>query len=236
MCVPTLDEERRLPRLLARLASGAPDDRADVVVVADGGSADRTRALAEDGGCLVVDAERGRGAQLAAGARRLDTALLLFLHADCLPEPGALAALRRALSGGTLVAAGMRQRVDAQGLFYRLVERAADRRTARGVVLGDAGLCARRDAYERAGGFAPLPLFEDVELCRRLRALGRVGLVREATLRVSARRWRAEGALRCTLRNRILWLAHAAGVPPRRLARLYRPHADRSASEPPTSP
>jgi rSAM/selenodomain-associated transferase 2 len=223
--VPTLDEERALPRLLERLLRADAPDRADRVVVADGGSADRTAALAREGGALLVLAPRGRGTQMRAGAEALGTDLLLFLHADCVPDPGALAALRDAFGSPGLEAAGMSQRIEAPGLFYRLVERAADLRVRRGMVYGDSGLCLRRAAYEAVGGFRELPLFEDVDLSRRLRAGARPRLVGSARIAVSARRWQREGPLRATARNWILRAAYAWGADPARLARRYAPHS-----------
>jgi rSAM/selenodomain-associated transferase 2 len=227
--VPALDEAAALPGLLARLLEAEDAaDRADEVVVADGGSADGSVELARAAGARVVSSAPGRGRQLAAGARALGGEVLVVLHADCLPEPGALSAVRRAFADPGTVTAAMRQRIDARGAVYRVIERAADARCRwLGVVYGDSGLCVRRAAYDAVGGFRALPLFEDVDLSRRLARLGRVRLVEGARLTVSARRWQREGPLRCTLRNWILTLAYAAGVPPERLARHYRRHGAR---------
>jgi len=231
--VPTLNEEELLGPLLERLLGRAPGvagslgalDRADEVVVADGGSTDRTRAIARERGARVVETPAGRGTQLAAGARELRTELVLFLHADCWPEPGALAALRGALEG-PLRAAAMAQCIDARGGFYRMVEAAAGLRVrALGLVYGDSGLCVERRLYEQVGGFRPLPLFEDVDLSRRIARRSRPRLVPAARLRVSARRWRREGALRATLRNWMLQAAWLLGMPPERLLRFYAPHS-----------
>jgi glycosyltransferase involved in cell wall biosynthesis len=198
------------------------------VVVCDGGSQDGTERVARAHGAAFVAAPRGRGAQLAAGARALDTDVLLFLHADCLPAPGALERVRAALGEGGLGACAFEQEVAAVGLFYRLVERCADARVRwLGLVYGDSGLCVTRAAYAAAGGFRPLPLFEDVDLSRRLARVARPRLVRGARLVVSARRWKREGALRATLRNWMLCLAYAAGADPARLARRYPPSRER---------
>jgi len=224
--IPTLDEVARLPRLLSRLLGADVDapDRADEVVVADGGSGDATGALAREHGARVVAAPRGRGAQLAAGAECVTADVLLFLHADCVPEPGALAVLRRAFADPVLDATAMRQRIAAPGAFYRLVEAAANARSRRGMVLGDSGLAVRRDLYHALGGFRSIGMFEDVELSRRLRRRCRVRYLAEARLSVSARRWQHEGALRCTMRNWVLRALYGAGVGPERLARFYPPH------------
>jgi len=227
--VPTLDEERWIASALERVAAGgprAPADRADRVVVADGGSSDRTCEIARAYGAEVVRAPTGRGSQLAAGAALLDTELLLFLHADCIPAEGALAEVRRAFADERLRAAALSQKIEAPGLFYRLVERAADLRVRwLGVVYGDSSLVVRRAAYLDAGGFPPLALFEDVELSRRLRRSARPRLLPSATVRVSARRWEEEGRSRATLRNWILALAYFSGADPERLARHYAPHS-----------
>jgi rSAM/selenodomain-associated transferase 2 len=224
--IPTLDEEQALAILLPRLAEADAPER---VVVADGGSRDGTEHVARAHGATFLAAPRGRGTQLAAGARALDTELLLFLHADCVPAAGALARLRAAFADPALQAGALEQQVLAEGLFYRLVERCADLRVRRlGLVYGDSGLCVRRTVYEAVGGFRPLSLFEDVDLSRRLRGAARPRLVRGARLGVSARRWKREGALRATLRNWMLSIAYAAGANPERLARLYPPPADRS--------
>ena len=228
--VPTLNEARALPRLVESLASpgpGKPGESRDPIpaphelVVVDGGSDDDTVAIARAANARVVRAERGRGPQLRAGAAAASGELLLFLHADCRVQPGALAALGRAFADASVGAAGMHQRIDHDGRFYRFVERAANARVRRGVVYGDSGLCVRRALYEDVGGFRDLAVFEDLDLARRLRRRARVVLVPDAGLVVSARRWEEEGRLRRTFLNWGMTLAWRAGVPSARLVRYY---------------
>ena len=229
--VPTLDEQDCLGALLERLL-GARDarDRADLVVVSDGGSSDRTLEIARAHGATLCVGTPGRGAQQRRGAEvalARDGDALLFLHADCVPASGALAELRRALADPALRWGALRQRLDARGLFFRLAERAASLRVrVLGLVYGDCGLFVRGADYRAAGGFAELPLFEDLELSRRLRARAWPRVLRAAGLAVSVRRWREEGVLRATLRNWIIQVAWLLGADPRRLARHY-PRATR---------
>ena len=76
-----------------------------------------------------------------------------------------------------------------------------------------------RFLYTAVGGFAPLPLMEDVDLVRRLgrRHLARIG----AQCVSSPRRYRREGYWRRPLRNLFCLSLYFAGVPPERIARLY---------------
>ena len=77
----------------------------------------------------------------------------------------------------------------------------------------------RRDVFEALGGYADLPIMEDVDLVRRLRAHGR--LFRSPLPAVtSARRWERDGWIRRTARHLALITLYFCGVPPTRLIRL----------------
>src|SRR5690606_8582423 len=66
-------------------------------------------------------------------------------------------------------AACFRLRLADASLGARIIERGVALRTAwLGLPYGDQGLVISRQCYDRLGGFAPLPLMEDVDLVRRL--------------------------------------------------------------------
>lgn len=231
--IPTWNEEAYLPQLLTSLGCADAADggasptheRPDEVLVVDGGSDDATLRLAGEHGARVVSARRGRGTQLARGASETRSEVLLFLHADTRVGPGAIDAVRRAFATPELVASGMRQRIDDGRGIYRWIERAANARVRRGRIYGDSGLAVRRDAYELVGGFRDQPLFEDLDLSRRLRRHGPVRLIEEAELVLSPRRWQRDGPVRRSVMNWLLTVAWWAGVDPRRLVRYYEPHS-----------
>ena len=227
--VPTLNEGARLPALLdsLRVALESFEGEAELIVV-DGGSVDGTRDLAARSGARVLGAARGRGVQLRHGASEANGDLLLFLHADTRVAPGALGALAAAFDDPELIACGMRQRVAGARRVYRWIENAANARVRRGWVYGDSGLCARRSAYDAVGGFRELPIFEDLDLARRLRRRGTVRLVDGAELEISPRRWERDGVVRRSVLNWVLTAAYFCGVSPGWLVRYY-------PSEPPSA-
>ncbi|MGB3166600.1 MAG: glycosyltransferase, partial [Alteraurantiacibacter sp.] len=63
--IPMLEEERALPALLVHIA--ALDPAPLEVVAADGGSTDRSVAIAREAGWRVVETAAGRGRQINAG-------------------------------------------------------------------------------------------------------------------------------------------------------------------------
>lgn len=214
--VPALDEELAIGATLERLVAVA-----DEVLVADGGSRDRTRELARTAGAVVVETPRGRARQMNEGARRARGEVLLFVHADTLVPPGARAAIAAALDRGALGGA-FELRFDARGLAYRLGERAASLRSRWSrLAFGDQAQFLLRETFERLGGFADWPLLEDLDLARRLRAAGRVAILRPPVV-TSARRFERLGPVRTVLRNWRILRMHARGVPPERLAEIYR--------------
>src|SRR5919199_13336 len=171
--IPTLDAEATLVASLAPLVSGVAEGLVREAVVADGGSTDATREIADAAGCRVVSAARGRGAQLAAGAAVARWPWLLFLHADTVLEEGwrreARSFIERADRQGGEAAASFAFALDDFGARARWLEAmVAARCKLLGLPYGDQGLLISRRLYDRLRGFRPLPLMEDVDLVRRI--------------------------------------------------------------------
>lgn len=229
--IPVLDEAGAIGPLVHRLREltdcGSEQLAADrppgiEVIVVDGGSGDGSADEARRAGAdRVLIAPRGRAAQQNLGAAEARGEALLFLHADCVPPPGFDAAIRRALADPRCVGGCFRQRINADGCAYRLLERGnALRVRALKWAYGDQGIFVRRDVFERLGGFPALALMEDLYFMKRLKRAGRI-IVMDQRLEVSARRWQRRGVLRQTLLNwSLIALAHC-GVSPDRLAGLY---------------
>ena len=217
--IPALDAAGTLAAALAPLRAAA---LVGEIVVVDGGSGDATAAIARAEGARVIQAPRGRGTQLAAGADAARGRWMLFVHADCRLGPGWEDA-----AGHFVAAPGAHDRagyfdlvLDDAAPEARCIERIVAWRSRRlGLPYGDQGLVIARALYDRVGGFAPLPLMEDVDLVRRL---GRRRLVAlGAPCIASARRYQRDGYWRRPARNLVCLSLYFAGVPPHRIARLY---------------
>jgi rSAM/selenodomain-associated transferase 2 len=219
--IPTLDEEAWLPGCLDALAAQPGPFE---VIIADGGSRDRTVALARthDLAPTVVAAVPGRGTQLNAGARIASGGALVFLHADTRLPPGALDLVRRACADG---APGGNFDVawDGGGLFPRLLRLVARAERRLGVFYGDTVIWVRRDVFRALGGYPPIPLMEDYVLARRL-VRTRADRQLPGPVVTSSRRWKRHGLPLTITRWVVIRWAFLAGVPARLLARLY-PHA-----------
>lgn len=224
--VPTLNSERTLVATLAALIPAAAEGLVAQVVIADGGSTDATLDIADELGCDIVASPRGRGVQLAAGARAARHSWLLFLHSDTCLEEGWIREARAFIE--RMEAKGEADRraavfgfaLDDYGFQPRLLETIVGLRCALfALPYGDQGLMISRRHYERLGGFRPLPLMEDVDLVRRI---GRRGLVYlRAKAVTSAERYRASGYLRRMARNVGCLTLFFLRVPPRLIVRLY---------------
>jgi glycosyltransferase involved in cell wall biosynthesis len=252
--VPTLNEESTIARTLpaaqaalAALAAREPRAAGSELVVADGGSRDRTVAVAGALGARVVACPAGRGGQLNRGAAATTAEILLFLHADTTLPEGALAAIRAALggtdSGGAdgggadgppattartaattarpAIGGAFLVRFDESRPLLRLGAWLINQRTrATRLPLGDQAHFVTRAAFEQLGGYRDWPILEDLDFAWRLRRHGRTVILRQRVT-TGARRFVELGVARTVATNWLIWLLFVAGVSPRRLARFY---------------
>ncbi len=220
--VPALDERAALGALLEDLAALRV---AHEIIVVDGGSRDDTCAVAEAAGATVLHAARGRGTQLRAGAEAAAGDVLCFLHADVRLPAEACRALESLAVVENLDAWAFRLRIDGRRWSYRLVEWSANVRSSLlALPYGDQGLVIGRGLYDGVGGYADVPLMEDVLIARALQIVGGIALRPESIL-VSPRRWERDGVVRRSVRNLWLLARFLTGATPAELAGAYRPQS-----------
>ena len=112
---------------------------------------------------------------------------------------------------------------DQNAVTDRMIETAVYHRTRlTRVPYGDQAIFLTRKVFHELGGYKDIPIMEDIELMRRVKARGyRIGFIPHP-VRTAPRRWEKEGVVYCTLRNWSLVLMFLLGVSPHRLARHYR--------------
>ena len=219
--IPAVNEQALIGAVIDRARGGDPWE----VIVVDGGSTDETVPVAEAHGALVMQSSRGRGRQMNRGAAIATGEVLLFLHADTHLPDGWPEHVAGVLGRDDVCAGAFRLSIDAPARALRRIEKAVNWRSrVLGLPYGDQAIFLEAKTFHRLGGFAEADAMEDFELVRRLRRLGRIGIV-EAAVVTSARRWLAGGIWRTTMLNQLCVAAYLLGISPRRIA-AWRGRAD----------
>ena len=217
--VPALNEAAGIAAALQALAPLRA--RGHDVIVVDGSSSDATPALAAPLADRVLNSERGRACQMNAGAAVARGDWLLFLHADTRLPADAEDALRCAAQAGARWGR-FDVCIDGRSAWFPLIAALMNLRSRlTGIATGDQAIFVQTALFRRLGGFAALPLMEDIELSRRLRAVSPPACLREQVL-TSGRRWESRGVLRTVLLMWRLRWRYWRGTPAETLAREYR--------------
>ena len=225
--VPLYNEGERVNRLLAHLRRlpglgeavlvDASDELASTAVINELDGRVRDDPFVRLVKCPVP----GRAVQMNAGAERCDGSILLFLHCDTRLPPTAAEEIFAAIAAGR-VWGWFDLRLDASGPMYRLLERTINLRARFcRIATGDQAMFVARRVFARHGGFAEIPLMEDVEMSRRLKGLGPPAVIVRPVL-TSARRWQKNGVLRTVGLMWKLRFLYWLGGSPERLAAVYR--------------
>jgi rSAM/selenodomain-associated transferase 2/rSAM/selenodomain-associated transferase 1 len=216
--VPVLNEAATLA---VRLQALAPlRERGAELLVVDGGSSDGTPAIAQPHADRVLKAPRGRASQLNAGAAATSAEVLLFLHADTQLPANADQLIRQALQRGHRWGR-FDVRIDGRHPLLPMVAWFMNRRSRlTGIATGDQAVFVQRRLFESVGGFAPMPLMEDIDLSQRLKTIEAPACLRERAT-TSGRRWDQHGFWRTVLLMWRLRAAHALGLDVHTLALRY---------------
>jgi uncharacterized protein len=170
---------------------------------------------------LISCDQPSRGRQMNAGAADARGSLLCFHHADSELRPEHLSALEQAARNEAVLGGAFHRHFDDRRTFVVWWESVVRRfNSFAGPLFGDQSIFVRSSVFKRMGGFADIPLMEDLEFSRRLRRLGSVVLL-DPPLWSSPRRFRRLGNWRNTLLNVAFIGLFYVGVDPRSLHRWY---------------
>jgi len=193
--IPTLNEEKYLPRLLDSIKG--QDFKDYEIIVADAGSKDKTIDIARRYGCSVVKggllpAGRNRGADVAKGD------ILLFLDSDVLfSHDKFLSSVLNEFSRRKLGSAGFKL-VPYQGkpidmlahFLYNTVAWA----TQRFLPHASQAIMAKKEVHKTIGGFDEKIVFvEDHPYVREAGKIAKFGFINDEYVFVSIRRYEEDG-------------------------------------------
>ena len=219
--IPALDEAATIANTLTALQPMR--ERGHQVLLVDGGSSDNTIALAKPLVDLALCSSAGRAAQMNAGAAAASGNLFCFVHADTRMPPDMDVLLTNALHDSAKEWGRFDIRLSGDVAALRIIAQMMNWRSRlSGIATGDQGIFVRRDAFERIGGFADIPLMEDIEACKRLKKTAGRPLCLSRKLTTSSRRWEKYGILPTIILMWRLRLAYWLGANPADLARQYR--------------
>jgi glycosyltransferase involved in cell wall biosynthesis len=199
--IPAWHDAKNLAVLLPQIAR--IDGIVDVIVCDASNDLEAQNLTQQFGTMFVRCSAPNRGAQMNAGILFASGNVLLFHPADVDLRAEHLQALQRAMRNPDTIG----------GAFHRLY----------GFVSLDPGrqsIFVRRDALFQLGGFAKVPLIEDVEFLRRLRASGKTVLLDPPVQKLPQRSVRP-GAWRRNMQTALFVLLYKCGVGAESLRRWY---------------
>ncbi len=216
--IPAWRDGANVRRALEEL--GRIDALAEIIIVDVAGESELEFPAVENRMKLLHCATPSRGGQMNLGAAAATSDVLIFQHADTEFRREHFRAVENAMRDAAIVGGAFYRKFDERHPHLFWLEGFARNLTRNGGTLfGDQTVFVRREIFERLGGFAQIPLMEDVEFSRRLRAAGRV-VILDPPVQTSARK-HVNRAWRTTIQNGLFLLLFKLGVSPQRLHAWY---------------
>jgi rSAM/selenodomain-associated transferase 2 len=216
--IPVLNEEENLSTTLNKLRSFRQSGHE--IIVADGGSTDRSLEIAHEMADTVLVSKAGRALQMNNGAAVASGDVFLFLHADTVLPQNAEQVMSSFCRGEFWGRFDVR--LSSGRIIFRLIEYLINIRSRlTSIATGDQAIFIERKLFDDVGGFPEIPLMEDIALSRLLKSKSRAVCLREKVI-TSSRRWEQKGVISTILLMWRLRLYYYLGVSPEKLSQLYR--------------
>jgi rSAM/selenodomain-associated transferase 2 len=221
--IPTFNEEQTIEKTLEALSRL---QNVSEVVIVDGGSADRTVEIVENykrlkNLRLVKFGIASRGRQMHEGTKHAAGDIFWFIHADTRPVQGSGRQIKALMRYKEVVGGNFNVVFNGTSRWARFLTWLYPYLRSIGLVYGDSAIFARRSVYERIKGFRPYPLFEDVDLYKRLLKRGDFVHV-NLPVTTSSRRFENRSFFWTFAKWSVFQGLYWVGVPPRLLSKGYK--------------
>lgn len=216
LIVPIYNESKTISTMLDQMED-LPGDWE--ILFADGGSCDDTLAQIGDR-FRVLKAPKGRANQMNYAAGQAASDVVWFVHCDSRLPRDAHAQITEAVEKGAQWGC-FHIGFDYDGPFMGCNTYLSNRRARRGIAFGDQGIWARREVFESLGGFPDLPIMEDYEFSRQLKAAGIPICQLPGRIITSGRRYEKRFPLLTMWQMFYLRCLYRSGVDIQEIARRY---------------
>lgn len=219
--IPVLHEAEIITTLLDSLRQLEWDEPFEIIIV-DGSKTQDTLQVISDTNVLKYACPQGRGRQMNEGAAHATGDILVFLHADTFLPPNALSLIQSTLENKRYVGGAFTLQIQSQISFLRAIAAYSTLRAQISrIPYGDQVIFLRKAYFKAIGGYADIPLMEDVELMRRIKKMNGQIIILPTPVITSDRRWHQEGVLHTLLRDNIIIILYLCGMPAEKLIRFY---------------
>ncbi len=200
--IPTLNEERYIGTCIEHVRGEFSGE----ILVADGGSDDRTVEIARARGARVLSSRRGLAPQLNRAAVEASGDALFLVAADCLVPVGWYAAILKTLQSPYTAGGGFRLALEPSSFALRVIAFGGNLRSAHlRFALPDQGLFVRSQIFRDAGGFSEISYIPYATFCSRLGHWGEFRLL-PLTMTASSRKWKEQGIVRTSIAHTMAFL------------------------------
>lgn len=219
--IPAYNEEVQIAKTIAAIR--AQDHAAHIteIIVADGGSKDKTVEVAKAAGAVaVVSPAKGRAAQMNYGASLVKGEILYFLHADTLPATNFTTDIINAVNNG--FEAGCFMLAFDHAHWFLKANCWFTRFDVNAFRFGDQSLFITREKFIQTGGFNEQHIvMEDQEIINRIRKTGRFKVIKKPVI-TSARKYLENGIYKTQGIFFIIYCMYQLGYSQQALVNTYR--------------
>ncbi len=190
------------------------------IIVADGGSTDRTVLIASKFAKVIIG-KKGRAEQMNTGASKAKGNILWFLHADSVVHKTSLKYIEEAIAEGNVGGGLSLYFYDYNTLFMKYISKTSNiRADIFGMYYGDQGIFVKKDVFENIGGYPQIKLMEDIEISLKLKKIGNTKMLK-CPIGSSARKFKKAGQLRTHFLMHKIRILYLLGVSHNKLYKMY---------------